>query len=54
MTQDNYSFQFKDEHRNINHSFAFDSGVHHYDVYRELVSFLSAVYGYDLHAEYTD
>ena len=54
MIQDNYSFQFRDEHRNIEHSFSFDSGVPHHEVFRELVTFLSAVYGYDLHSEYTD
>jgi hypothetical protein len=54
MIQDNYSFQFRDENRNINHSFAFDSGAPHYEVYREFISFLSSVYGYDLHTEYTD
>jgi hypothetical protein len=54
MIQDNYSFHFRDENRNISHSFCFDEGVPHHEIYREFITFLSAVYGYDLHAEYTD
>jgi hypothetical protein len=54
MIQDTYSFQFRDENRNISHSFALEEGVTYYEIHREFVTFLSAVYGYDLHSEYTD
>jgi len=52
MIDDNYSFQFRDEHRNINHSFILSEGAPHWEVHREFITFLSAVYGYDLHEEY--
>jgi hypothetical protein len=54
MKQDKYILNFTDENRNLSHVFTVPEGSTYYDVHRELVTFLSAVYGYDLHAEYTD
>lgn len=54
MKQDKYILNFTDETRNLSHVFTVSEGTTYYDVHRELITFLSAVYGYDLHAEYTD
>lgn len=52
--KDEYYLTFRDDDRNITHRFTVPEGVTYYDVHRELITFLSAVYGYDLHTEYTD
>jgi hypothetical protein len=54
MIKDKYILNFTDENRNISHVFTIEEGSHHYEIHREFLTFLSAVYGYDLHTEYTD
>lgn len=52
--KDQYVLNFTDETRSLSHVFTVSEGTTYYDVHRELITFLSAVYGYDLHTEYTD
>lgn len=50
--KDTYRLVFEDEDRDIIHNFQVEEGMPHWEVHRELITFLSAVYGYDLHEEY--
>ena len=50
--KDEFILHFRDNDRNISHRFTVDEGAPHWEVHREFVTFLSAVYGYDLHEEY--
>lgn len=52
--KDEYVLHFRDEDRNLSHRFTVDEGTTYYDVHREFITFLSAVYGYDLHEVFTD
>lgn len=50
--KDEYRLVFKDSERNIDHIFEVNEGTPHWEVHREFITFLSAVFGYDLHEEY--
>lgn len=51
--KDVYVLQFNDETRNISHNFTVNAEDPHWEVHRQFITFLSAVYGYDLHEEYS-
>ena len=51
--KDEYILNFKDAERNISHCFVVNAEDPHWEVHREFITFLSAIYGYDLHGEYS-
>jgi hypothetical protein len=52
--KDEYILNFKDAERNISHCFVVNPEDPHWEVHRQFITFLSAVYGYDLHGEYSN
>ena len=50
--KEQFNLQFIDATRNIIHNFQVEEGMPHWEVHREFITFLSAIYGYDLHEEY--
>lgn len=50
--KEQFNLQFIDATRNIIHNFQVDEGMPHWEVHHEFITFLSAIYGYDLHEEY--
>jgi hypothetical protein len=51
--KDEYELNFRDEERNLTYGFNVYSAPH-WEVHREFITFLSAIYGYDLHKEYSN
>jgi hypothetical protein len=48
-----YMLSYRDEERDISHIFVVNDEDPHWEVHRQFITFLSAIYGYDLHGEYT-
>lgn len=51
--KDEYELNFKDSERTVRHTFTVNDSDPHWEVHRQFITFLSAVYGYDLHEEYS-
>lgn len=52
--KDEYELNFRDSERTVRHSFTVNDESPHWEVHRQFITFLSAIYGYDLHKEYSN
>lgn len=52
--KDEYELNFKDSERTVRHTFTVNDSDPHWEVHRQFITFLSAIYGYDLHKEYSN
>ena len=51
--KDEYELNFRDSERTVRHTFTVNDSDPRWEVHRQFITFLSAVYGYDLHGEYS-
>lgn len=51
--KDEYELNFRDSERTVRHTFIVNDEDPHWEIHRQFITFLSAIYGYDLHEEYS-